>query len=335
MAQAARAFGGHTVGRASRAIVLVTGIQAAGKSTIAQLLAERLSRSVHVRGDLFRRMVVNGRADMTPEPASEALAQLRLRHQLTATVSDAYFQAGFTVIAQDVILGDNLAEMTAMIRNRPLLVVVLAPQPSVIAAREAARGKTAYDAWTIGQLDDVLRNHTPRLGLWLDTSTQTPAQTTDEIMDRAWTEASILGARQRADHHGEDLISGNVADLPRVKTAGRVVAKDHDPVRGNHGRRVEAGCAEHDGGGRVAGHRSHSLDHPTSRRGRPAPARLARAIVPRTVDDDDLASPQLADAGAAYQHALARIQRRPHAGTADRHDREVAPQHPRYHGQGG
>jgi chloramphenicol 3-O-phosphotransferase len=176
---------------AGRAIMLITGIQAAGKSTIAQLLAERLPRSVHVRGDLFRRMVINGRADMTSEPTSDALAQLRLRHRLTATVSDAYFQDGFTVIAQDVILGDHLAELTAMIRGRPLLVVVLAPRPRVVAAREAARGKTAYGAWTIGQLDDVLRHHTPRLGLWLDTSAQTPAQTTDEIMNRAWDEASI------------------------------------------------------------------------------------------------------------------------------------------------
>jgi uridine kinase len=43
-----------------QAIILITGIQAAGKSTIAQMLAERLPRSVHVRGDLFRRMVING-----------------------------------------------------------------------------------------------------------------------------------------------------------------------------------------------------------------------------------------------------------------------------------
>lgn len=47
------------------AIILITGIQAAGKSTVAQLLAERLPRSVHVRGDLFRRMIVSGRADTT------------------------------------------------------------------------------------------------------------------------------------------------------------------------------------------------------------------------------------------------------------------------------
>jgi len=41
-------------------------------------------RSVHVRGDLFRRMVVNGRADMTPDPSAEAVRQLRLRYRLTA-----------------------------------------------------------------------------------------------------------------------------------------------------------------------------------------------------------------------------------------------------------
>ena len=83
-----------------QAVILVTGIQASGKSTIAQLLAGRLPKSVHVRGDLFRRMIINGRADMTPDPTSEAVRQLRLRHQLAASVSDTYFQAGFTVIVQ-------------------------------------------------------------------------------------------------------------------------------------------------------------------------------------------------------------------------------------------
>jgi chloramphenicol 3-O-phosphotransferase len=174
-----------------QAVMLVTGIQAAGKSTVAQLLAERLPHSVHVRGDLFRRMIINGRADMTPDPSDEAVRQLRLRYQLAATVSDAYFQAGFTVILQDVILGGHLTEMTALIRSRPLLVIALAPQAAAIAEREKGRGKTAYGAWAINQLDNVLRHETPRLGLWLDTSSQTPAETADEILSRAWTEARI------------------------------------------------------------------------------------------------------------------------------------------------
>jgi hypothetical protein len=95
------------------------------------------------------------------------------------------------VITQDVILGEHLADMTAMICGRPLLVIVLAPQPAAIAAREATRDKTAYSTWAVEQLDDVLRAQTPRLGLWLDTSSQTPAQTVDEILSRAWTEAVI------------------------------------------------------------------------------------------------------------------------------------------------
>lgn len=165
-------------------VVLLTGIQAAGKSTVAQALAERLPRSVHVRGDVFRRMVVSGRAEMTPDPSDEALRQLRLRHQLTATVSDAYFDAGYTVITQDVILGEHLSAMTTLIRSRPLLVVVLAPTVDTVAAREAARAKNSYDAFAVAQLDEILRQHTPRIGLWLDTTGQTPAQTVDEILAR-------------------------------------------------------------------------------------------------------------------------------------------------------
>ncbi len=174
-----------------QAIILITGIQAAGKSTVAQMLAERLPRSAHIRGDLFRRMIVSGRADMTPDPSDEAIRQLRLRHRLTATTCDEYFREGFTPIAQDVILGDHLTDMVHMIRQRPLLGVVLAPRPDVVSAREAARHKDAYDQWSIDALDQELRAWTPRLGLWLDTSDQTPEETVEEILRRAWMEAQI------------------------------------------------------------------------------------------------------------------------------------------------
>ena len=52
--------------------VLASGIMAADRSTVAVMLARRLPRAVHLRGDVFRRMVVSGRVEMTAEPSSEA-----------------------------------------------------------------------------------------------------------------------------------------------------------------------------------------------------------------------------------------------------------------------
>ena len=47
-------------------VIIITGIMASGKSTVAELLAHRFSRSVHLHGDLFRRLIVNGRASIRP-----------------------------------------------------------------------------------------------------------------------------------------------------------------------------------------------------------------------------------------------------------------------------
>ena len=181
-------------------VILITGIQAAGKSSVAQLVAERLDRSVHLRGDLFRRMVVNGRVDMGPaDPPAEAIRQLRLRYALAAAAADGYAAAGFTVVLQDVVLGGYLAEMVAAIRTRPLYVVVLAPRPEAVRAREAARrlaaGKTAYKPGDQGvaELDAFFRRETPRIGLWLDSTGQTLPQTVDELLARVWDEARVAG----------------------------------------------------------------------------------------------------------------------------------------------
>lgn len=174
------------------AVILITGIMAAGKSTVAEALARRLPRSVHLRGDVFRRMIVNGRAEMTGDLAEEAVRQLRLRYDLAAQVADSYHRAGFTVVLQDVVLGPELPAMIDRIRGRPLLTVVLAPDPETVATRERDRPKTGYaDAWSVADLDAALRTQTPRLGLWLDTTDQTPDETVDEILARAWAEAAV------------------------------------------------------------------------------------------------------------------------------------------------
>jgi hypothetical protein len=81
------------------------------------------------------------------------------------------------------VRGEDLTAYVGLVRTRPLYVVVLAPDAETVAAREAARTKTGYGpAWTIPALDEALRESTPPLGLWLDTSAQTPAQTVEAIL---------------------------------------------------------------------------------------------------------------------------------------------------------
>lgn len=107
----------------STQLFLVTGIMAAGKSTVSDALARRFDRGVHVRGDTFRRFVVSGREETSADPSVDAVAQ-----------------------------------------------------------REAARRKIAYTGFTPADLDDELRERTPRLGLWVDSTELTVEETVDVIV---------------------------------------------------------------------------------------------------------------------------------------------------------
>ncbi len=166
------------------AIFLVTGPSAAGKSTVGRLLAERFARGVFLEGDAFRRAIVTGRHELTPDPTPEALAQLRLRYRVAAAAADAYCEEGYTVVLEDVVAGPLLAEVVELVRSRPLHVIVLAPTPETIAAREASRETAGYAHFSIEQLLRAFAEDTPRLGTWIDSSEQTPEQTVDEILDR-------------------------------------------------------------------------------------------------------------------------------------------------------
>lgn len=185
-------------------IILITGNMAAGKSSIAQALAERFPRSVHLRGDIFRRMIVNGQAEMTFTLSAEAISQLRLRYRIAAAAAKLYFEARFTLVYQDIIIGSALAEVVHEYRGLPLSVVVLCPRAEVVAARDAARGKTGYASEeAVHAFDRVLRMETPRLGYWLDTSDLTIPETVDAILTHLPQAAIVDLPNQRTI--GDDL----------------------------------------------------------------------------------------------------------------------------------
>ncbi|MGE0598474.1 MAG: AAA family ATPase [Dehalococcoidia bacterium] len=113
-------------------IYVVTGLMASGKSTVAQAVAERFPLSVHLRGDLFRRMIVHGQAHMSFDLSPEAEAQLKLRYDLAVEAAKRYADAGFTVVYQDIILGTALEKVVAQFSGYDVKVVVLAPDAETV-----------------------------------------------------------------------------------------------------------------------------------------------------------------------------------------------------------
>lgn len=163
-------------------IILITGLMASGKSTVAQALAHRFPRSVHLRGDSFRRMIVNGQQPMSSELSEEARLQLLLRYDLGVQAAKGYCDAGYTVVYQDIILGPDLADVAAKFEGYPLAVVVLCPSEETVARREAGRGKSGYrNRAEVAVFERMLRDETAQIGTWVDSSDLSIAETVDQI----------------------------------------------------------------------------------------------------------------------------------------------------------
>ena len=163
-------------------ILLITGLMASGKSTVAQSLAEKLPRAVHLRGDIFRRMIVSGREDMKEDAGTEAIAQLQLRYRLTAAAARMYWEAGFDVIAQDNYYGEMLPYMLSLLDGLPVQTVVLCPSAECINRREMLRGKKGYTGFAVQSLYESFMRETPRIGFWLDSTEMTVDETVEQIM---------------------------------------------------------------------------------------------------------------------------------------------------------
>ncbi|CAH2715920.1 Cytidylate kinase [Neobacillus rhizosphaerae] len=175
-----------------KGIYIVTGIMASGKSTIAQMLSEQFEKGVHVRGDIFRKMIVKGNIDMTPGYSQSAVEQLVLRYKMTAKVAEMYYKAGFSVVVQDTYLGKEVASFLEAFESKPVYFITLNPNVEAIIEREKKRNKSGYTTWEVEPLYKVLINENPRIGLWVDSSDMTPEETISEIIKRVKSEARII-----------------------------------------------------------------------------------------------------------------------------------------------
>jgi chloramphenicol 3-O-phosphotransferase len=173
------------------AVWLITGAQASGKSSVAEALAQRFERGVHVRGGQFYRWAVRGWVHFDdPAQPDEARRLLDLRYRLSAIVADEYAAAGFTTVVQDNIYGSDVEAWIARVSTRPVHLVVLRPSVEVLGQRHEERrratGKAAYRAgFSAADNDRDLATTPQKLGLWLDSSTQSVEETVNEIVARS------------------------------------------------------------------------------------------------------------------------------------------------------
>jgi AAA domain-containing protein len=168
---------------------LIAGVQAAGKSTVADLLARQFERGVHVRGGQFYRWAVRGWVHAGDARAAEARRLLDLRYRLSAMTADEYCRAGFCTVVQDNIFGADVTHWFQSVTTRPRHLVVLRPSVAVVREREHQRheatGKIAYRPGEFCPEDlDGFIAETPRVGLWLDTSDMTAEETVSQILIR-------------------------------------------------------------------------------------------------------------------------------------------------------
>jgi hypothetical protein len=134
-------------------------------------------------------MIVAGSVWPEWEPREEAMRQFDLRRRNVSMLADSFFDAGFTPVIDDIVIGSRIDEYVSGLRGRPLLVVMLVPRPDVVRKREISRKKHVFDKWA--HLDDVMRRETARGGWRLDSSDMTADETVDTILREGWERGRI------------------------------------------------------------------------------------------------------------------------------------------------
>jgi hypothetical protein len=121
---------------------------------------------------------------------------LRLRN--ACLLARSFFEAGFSVVIDEIIIGERYDHLVEDLDGLPFDLVVLAPRPEVVwKERDASRGKRVVlgEKWAT-YLDRELRATMAGQGVWIDNSEQTPEETVAQVLGR-------LGLARTADPTGQ------------------------------------------------------------------------------------------------------------------------------------
>jgi predicted kinase len=177
--------------------LLITGTPGAGKTTVSQLVAERLPRAARLDGDVFGMMLVSGWANMLDDegrwnPGPEGLRQLQLRTENICSTAGNFARAGFTPVIDSVVeTRSELGFVLSRLQARPLMLVVLCPPLDVARRRNATRAPETQVGYDFAPLARNQQRELGDLGWWLDSGEQAPEQTAELIVAEAGQRAVV------------------------------------------------------------------------------------------------------------------------------------------------
>jgi chloramphenicol 3-O-phosphotransferase len=173
-----------SVTASSAGFIVLTGRPGAGKSTVGRALVEALpGEAANIEEDRMWEWLTTSGQVGRPQPDIDGLrrrGEVFLR--TLASLVDSLADEGFTPILNGAILRRaHLEDRLRRIKARPVHLVVLAPTPEVCRARDAARPKVVYHSLP-EDIGELMQPELGKLGLWIDSSELTPAETVAEIL---------------------------------------------------------------------------------------------------------------------------------------------------------
>ena len=121
-------------------IVLITGFAGSGKSTVGRLVAEHFSKSMHIKVDDLREMMVKGIEPPGEEITQEAYRQFEWARNTVIYMAQLYASQGVDIVIDDVCFPPNFAEQYAELFKNPLVHrVLLFPKTPALIERMKKR----------------------------------------------------------------------------------------------------------------------------------------------------------------------------------------------------